>query len=132
MTTSLTSTRLPDSWIRKIFATMQGNYGSRWGNMWKIGQTLPDGSDVGIVNAMDHWAEKLGKFKNHPQAIKAVLNNLPTNPPTLPEFIQLCRNAYVPEVYIQLENKPTEEQMEKNRQRLKEVVESLKKNMTKN
>lgn len=95
--------------------------------MWKIGQTLPDGSDAGIVNAMNHWAEKLGGYKNRPEAIRAVLDHLPTNPPTLPEFLQLCRNAYVPEALPQLENKLTAEQMEKNKQKVKELIASLNK-----
>lgn len=97
--------------------------------MWKIGQTLPDGSDAGIVNAMNHWAEKLGGYKNRPEAIRAVLDHLPSNPPTLPEFLQLCRNAYVPEALPQLENKLTVEQMTKNKERIRELIQGLNKNM---
>ena len=52
--------RLPEGWIQRIFATMQGHYGTRFLNMWKTGQVLPDGTDAGVVNAMNHWSEKMG------------------------------------------------------------------------
>ena len=65
--------RLPDAWVQRIFATMQGHYGTRFLNMWRTGQTLPDGNDAGVVNAMNHWAEKLGWYVNSPDTIKEVL-----------------------------------------------------------
>ena len=72
---------------------MQGNYGSRFLNQWKTGQKHPDGDDIGVRNAMAVWAKKLGGFSEIPDAIKAVLDNLPPEPPSLPEFVRLCRSA---------------------------------------
>jgi len=46
---------LPDSWIRKLFAEMHGNYGAAWGKMWATGERLPDGSDAGMKVAMSVW-----------------------------------------------------------------------------
>ena len=55
--------QLPDGWIQRVFAAMQGNYGTRFMNQWKTGQSLPDGNDAGIVNAMNHWSEKMAGIK---------------------------------------------------------------------
>ena len=84
---------LPDRWIARIFQELQGNYGSRFLNQWKTGQQSPDGEDIGIKNAMATWAKKLGGFSDMPDAIKSVLDYLPSDPPSLPEFINLCRDA---------------------------------------
>ena len=82
--------RLPDLWVQKIFATLQGNYGSRFINMYKTGQQLDDGRDAGIVNAMNEWADKLGVYQDSPETLKLVLDALPKEPPVLPEFYALC------------------------------------------
>lgn len=108
MNESLTShpaRRLPDSWVQRIFATMQGHYGTRFINMWKTGQILPDGSDAGIVNAMTQWGEKLGGYSNSPETIKRALENLPNDPPSLPMFLQICRHSYVAPDVRKLEHK---------------------------
>ena len=84
---------LPGQWVSRIFQTLQGNYGSRFLNQWKIGQVLPDGQDAGLVNAKNVWAEKLSGFANQPERIKRVLDSLPPDPPTLPQFVDLCRMA---------------------------------------
>lgn len=119
------SKRLPDNWVQRIFATMQGNYGSRFLNMWKTGQILPDGNDAGIVNAMNHWADKLGGWHDHPDTIKRVLENLPNDPPTLPQFVQMLRQSYRPPVFQALERKWTAEELAQNRQRVQEILATL-------
>lgn len=122
---TLPQRRLPDGWVQKIFATMQGHYGTRFLNMWKTGQDLPDGRDAGVVNAMNHWAEKLGGYKDHPETIKRALENLPVEPPSLPQFAEILRHSYIPPAVPQLENKWTEEQLARNRLRVRELIESL-------
>lgn len=117
--------KLPDSWVQRIFVTMQGHYGTRFLNMWKTGQVLPDGNDAGVVNAMNHWAEKLGGYAEHPETIKRALSNLPIEPPSLPQFAELLRHSYVPPAVPQLENKWTDEQLARNRQRVREMIEQL-------
>lgn len=84
---------LPDLWVARIFQAMQGNYGTRFLNQWKTGQTLADGTDAGVKNAMAFWAEKLGGFADQPERIKRTLDALPSEPPSLPQFIELCRMA---------------------------------------
>lgn len=61
--------------------------------MWRIGQLLPNGQDVGIENAKEVWGEKLAGFADQPDRIKRALESLPPHPPTLPEFVALCRQA---------------------------------------
>ncbi|MBR0568379.1 hypothetical protein J5J83_19835 [Azoarcus sp. L1K30] len=78
-------------WVQKIFAELQGSYGSRFLDMWRSGQALPDGTDAGIENAMRQWGEKLSGFEDQPERIRRVLDALPLHPPTLPEFVALCR-----------------------------------------
>jgi len=119
------SRRLPDNWVQRIFATMQGNYGSRFLNMWKTGQILPDGNDAGIVNAMNHWAEKLGGWHDSPDTIRQVLENLPTEPPTLPQFVQMLRQSYRPPPMQAIERKWTQAELDQNRQRICEIFATL-------
>lgn len=77
---------LPLEWIERIFTVMAHTYGNRFVSMWA-------GMDMQSVKL--HWAEKLGGFRNHPNAIKAALEALgdQNEPPSLSTFIQLCRNA---------------------------------------
>lgn len=101
---------------------MQGHYGTRFLNMWLTGHRLPNGDDAGLANAMNHWAEKLGGYADHPETLKRALSNLPPEPPTLPQFMELCRHSWAPPIVQQLENKPTEEQLAKNRERIREII----------
>lgn len=77
---------LPDAWVERLFDHMAALYGSKFADLWR-------GSDPAKVKAM--WASKLGGFAEKPKAIKAALDALDERPfpPTLPEFIQLCRDA---------------------------------------
>lgn len=91
------SKSMPMRYVRKIFAELAGNYGTRFLNQWKTGQVLGDGSnageDAGVVNAMAVWARKLHGFTDRPAAIRAVLDNLPEEPPSLPTFYSLLTGA---------------------------------------
>lgn len=122
--TSPQANRLPDSWVHRIFSTMQGHYGSRFLNMWKTGQVLPDGNDAGIVNAMSHWAEKLGGFADHGECIKHALAILPPEPPSLPQFVELCRHAPRKEP-LAIEHRLTDEDRARNAERLRKIKEML-------
>ena len=79
--------------MRKLFAELQGNYGTRFLDMWRSGVTDTNNDDVGLLNAMALWAEKLAGFRERPDAIRRVLDTLPKHPPTLPEFVELCRTS---------------------------------------
>lgn len=119
--------RLPDAWVQRIFATMQGHYGTRFLNMWKTGQVLPDGNDAGMVNAMNHWAEKLGGYGERGDVIKKVLDNLPVEPPSLPQFLELMRHAWFPPVVAgHIEHKYTAEELARNARNAAECMAKIK------
>lgn len=84
---------LPLGWVRKLFAELQGSYGTRFLDMWRSGQSNIDGEDVGLLNALGLWAERLGGFRERPDALRRALDTLPKHPPTLPEFVELCRSG---------------------------------------
>lgn len=77
---------LPDAWIGRIFDHMSALYGSKLADLW-------NGSNPDSVKRV--WAEKLGGFRSMPNAIKEALNALDSKPfpPTLPEFLTMCREA---------------------------------------
>ena len=117
--------KLPEAWVQRIFATMQGHYGTRFLNMWKTGQVLSDGNDAGMVNAMHHWGERLAWYVNSPETIKEVLERLPVEPPSLPQFAEMLRTAYKPPAVPKLERKWTQVELDANKQRVKEMLEKL-------
>jgi hypothetical protein len=95
--------------------------------MWKTGQTLPDGRDAGIVNAMEHWAEKLGGYKDHPETIKRALEHLPVEPPSLPQFQEHLRHSYVEPQVLRIEKQWTAEELEQNKKRAEECMRQIRK-----
>lgn len=126
LTSSTSERRLPSNWIQKIFATMQGHYGTRFLNMWKTGQILPDGTDAGITNAMNQWDKKLAGWASSPETIRRVLDNLPADPPSLPQFCELLRLSFVPNNQLAIGREHTEEEIAANKARLKEMLSTLK------
>jgi hypothetical protein len=117
---------LPINWVQKIFVTLQGHYGTRFLNMWKTGQVLPDGNDAGVINAMQHWAERLGGFADQPETIKNALQHLPVEPPSLPQFVELLRHSYVPDNNLQLTRKFTQEEITDNKLKAAQYLDRLR------
>lgn len=81
---------LPETWIGRIFGRMEDFYGARFLDAWR-------GTDLARVKAT--WAEKLAGFADQPERIGHAINALEHHPfpPTLPEFLALCRQAPAPE-----------------------------------
>jgi hypothetical protein len=77
---------LPESWVARIFDHMLGLYGSKFSDLW-------GGTNLDTVQRI--WSQKLAGFREMPGAIKEALNALDGKPypPTLPEFLALCREA---------------------------------------
>lgn len=79
------SMRLPESWVDSLLARMSAMYGEKFVRQWE--RTNPDAM-------RDMWADALGPFDG--ERIKWALQYLIANnpfPPTLPEFVGLCRQA---------------------------------------
>lgn len=77
---------LPDAWVAKILDHMAAMYGSKFSALW---------GDVDPAKVRAMWAHKLAGFADRPEAIKRALDALDSSPfpPTLPEFLTLCRDA---------------------------------------
>lgn len=88
---------LPDAVIARLFAAMRANYGKSFEGKWASGTKIVggayDGLDEGIVSTMIYWAERLGGYRDKLGVIKIALTRLPPHPPSLPEFIEICRVA---------------------------------------
>lgn len=83
MTTQLsTSEPLPSAWIEKLFERMAALYGSKFADMWR-------GTDPEQVKAL--WAHELGKLTREEVTKGAQALMTQDWPPSLPQFIKLCR-----------------------------------------
>jgi hypothetical protein len=107
---------------------LQGNYGSRFLNQWKTGQLAADGQDVGVVNAMKVWSEKLAGFGQNPDVFGDVLRDLPEEPPALPTFIEMCRKSAIRQRDGQqrLTHKQTTEEIEHQHEMARKVADATK------
>jgi hypothetical protein len=90
-----------------------------------MGKTLPNGIDYGMANAMDTWAVKLAPYQDKPEALRKVMDNLPLDPPSLPQFMDLLKHCYVPETTLQIDNQLTEAQKELNKARIQEILKTV-------
>lgn len=78
---------LPFEWVERLFQRLHAMYGTKWVALW-------DGQD--IRNVMAAWAYDLAGVSA--DQIKRALEHLKSHnpfPPTLPEFLSLCRQFRV-------------------------------------
>lgn len=84
MTTQLSTSinPIPQSWIDALFAKMLSIYGNKFLELWR-------NIDINDVKAI--WAQELGKLTRDELAkgANALMNQ--EWPPTLPQFVKLCR-----------------------------------------
>lgn len=78
------SKALPESWVEKIFERLLAYYGRQFADMW---------ASADVVSVKRVWAQELGHLK--PEQIASGLKACLANrfPPSLPEFLMLCRPA---------------------------------------
>lgn len=110
---------MPDSWIEKIFSKFEGRYGSLFLDRWR-------GCDMANVRAT--WAEELANFADKPECIGHALRTLGTQkyPPTLPEFLEACRQAPRKEAPA-LRHVPTAEDHDRARVAAEKAANAIKK-----
>jgi hypothetical protein len=79
---------LPEHWIESLFSKMAYTYGVKFADQWRG----IDGRGVKL-----HWAEALTVLSR--EELSAGVHKLSTRdwPPTLPEFLKLCRPALDPQ-----------------------------------
>jgi hypothetical protein len=122
----MTQNPLPNAWVEKILARLQGIYGREFTGQFSTG--MVNGIDAGLENAKVTWAEELSGFSKWPEAIGYALEHLPERVPNCIKFKELCRNAPRPEP-VRIEYKLTEEQMAANKIKVKQMMEDLKTKM---
>lgn len=81
-----TSPALPNEWIPRLFRRLRSVYGSRMDQMW--GQADPE-------DLMTAWGDELAGFEGADirEALVLTGEQHPDFPPTLPQFVGLCRAA---------------------------------------
>lgn len=96
--------------IDRLFGELESLYGSKFADLWA-------GTNIDRVKAK--WTEKLRGFVDHPGVIQKAVDALDERPypPTLPEFISLCRDAArrMGTYTRAIAYKPTEEEEERAR-----------------
>jgi hypothetical protein len=113
---------LPAVWVDKLFARLQGVYGRDF--TYQFSSVDSTGFDVGLANARQVWAEELGGFSEHPEAIAYALENLPERIPNVIVFREICRKA-PRKACIALEHKLTDEDIKKNKERLETLLKQF-------
>ena len=80
---------LPSSWIDALFAKLTLRYGNAFMDQWR-------NADPALLKA--DWADVLGGFDAHPDAIKYALANLPEKPLNAIQFRNIARLSPLPKV----------------------------------
>lgn len=114
--------RLPDLWIDKLFARLQGVYGRDFTGQFSTG--MVNGVDAGLENAKQVWSDELGGFADHPEAIAYALANLPDRCPNSIGFRDLCRRA-PRKAADALEHKPSPEELARGLEKLNEAKRAV-------
>lgn len=80
------SPKLPDSWVEKLFQKFEDFYGAKWAAQY---------GNFPRERIKRTWAEELGGFASMPGGIANAIDAQKSSvfPPTLPEFLALCRTA---------------------------------------
>lgn len=79
---SMQNSQIPSSWIDALFVKMSNLYGNKFKLMW-------EGQDINQVKLV--WAQELGKLTRDEVAKGANVLMNQEWPPTLPQFVKLCR-----------------------------------------
>lgn len=79
---SASHSALPEAWIDRLFGRFSAMYGSKFADLWR-------GCNLADVKAL--WADELGAMSRDELATGAAACKTRDWPPTLPEFLKLCR-----------------------------------------
>lgn len=91
----------PADTANNVFKVFHGFYGNLFLSKFTNGQIGPDGADQGVVSARTIWAHGLRSFdvSTVKTALARVMDTHPEFPPTLPQFVALCKACAPREVY---------------------------------
>ena len=84
-----------------VFKVFHGFYGNLFLSKFVSGQTDADGVDQGVISARAIWAHGLRDFdlSTVKTALGRTMDTHPEYPPTLPQFVALCKACAPREVY---------------------------------
>lgn len=115
--------QMPKSWTESLLKKMTALYGERFLNQWR---------NVDPDDMIDAWSEALGPFcdigEDQGKRIKWALDQLAANnphPPTLPEFIALCRQAPRPQLKQLPQPEVSEEQASENLRKIDRMARNM-------
>lgn len=94
-------TTSPSDTANNVFKVFHGFYGNLFLSKFVNGQTDADGVDQGVVSARAIWAHGLRGFDVEvvKSALARTMDTHPEFPPTLPQFVALCKACAPREVY---------------------------------
>lgn len=112
---------LPDAWIEKLFQKFEDFYGAKWSAQY---------GDFPRDRVKRTWAEELSGFADMPGAIAGAISAQKSNPfpPTLPEFLNLCRESakrLAGSNTPALTHKPTTEELDHQRVMAKRLGDAI-------
>lgn len=110
---------LPDSWMERIFGHMSAYYGALFRERWR---------DCDLAEVKQVWAKELASFSDNPECFKTALKVLVEGhpfPPTLPEFVAICRRNYKQPKRVAIEHKLAPEELARNKARIREIAEKI-------
>ena len=83
----------PAKAVRSLFMLFHGMYGNLFLSRYATGEVDAEGKDKGVKSAMVIWQSDLARFD--PAVVRSAAERCKTDhpkfPPTLPEFLGLCR-----------------------------------------
>ena len=84
-----------------VFRVMHGFYGNLFLSKYATGEVRSDGGDGGVASARTIWAHGLRGFEVEvvKTALARTMDTHPEFPPTLPQFVALCKACAPREVY---------------------------------
>lgn len=114
-----------------VFRAMHGFYGQLWLSKFATGQAGPDGADAGVVSAKAMWAHGLRDFDavTVRHALRQCLERHPEFPPSLPQFVGLCRANQPREAYrpaLPMSGALVAERSKAEREKLRELRQQLR------
>lgn len=114
-----------------VFRAMHGFYGQLWLSKFATRQTGPDGADAGVMGAKAIWAHGLKDFNAETvrAALRQCMERHPEFPPSLPQFLSMCRANAPREVFkpaITMSGSLIAEYNKAHREKLRELRERIK------
>jgi hypothetical protein len=84
-----------------VFRVMHGFYGNLFLSKFATGEVLANGGDGGVASARTIWAHGLRSFdvETVKTALARTMDTHPEYPPTLPQFVALCKACAPGRVY---------------------------------